>query len=248
MAENLAQLTKRQTDKILTAMKLDSNKDRSYHTDSSSGGITPVDPAVKVTGLNGLNGAITLVGGSHVSITVNGQAITIAADILQSLLDLTDVPDSYAGMSGKALVVKGSEDGVEFANAQADYDRRIVDPFKQGTHNGLTFAYSAGVVRSDNQVTKTDAGTVSLTDNTTNYIEVNAASGQVTKNTTGYSSGLLPLYKVTASNGAITSIEDDRCFFSNGGNGGASFLGTIANTQSVGSALSPLASEITYPS
>lgn len=246
MADNLAQLTKRQTDKILTAMKLDSNKDRSYHTDSDGGGTTPVDPAVKVTSLNGLNGAITLVGGSHVSVTVNGQTITIAANILQSLLDLTDVPDSYAGMSGKALVVKGSEDGVEFGNAQADYDERIVDPFKQGTHNGLIFAYDVGMVRSDNQVIKTDAGTVTLTDNAINYIEVYPASGLVTKNTSGYSSGLLPLYQVTTSNGSITGIEDDRCFFSNGGNGGASFLGTVANTQSIGLVLSPSASDISY--
>lgn len=36
-----------------------------------------------------------------------------------ALLELTDTPDSYTGQAGKAVVVKATEDGVEFATVSA---------------------------------------------------------------------------------------------------------------------------------
>lgn len=89
---------------------------------------------------------------------------------------------------------------------------RISDAFKQGTHNGLNFSYGIGIVRKDNIVTKVDAGTVLLTDNAINYIEVDD-TGIVSVNQIGYTSGKLPLYTVTNTNGEIEEIQDDRCFF-----------------------------------
>jgi hypothetical protein len=86
-----------------------------------------------------------------------------------------------------------------------------VDPFRQGTHSGLNFAYGAGVVRNDNVVTHSTADTVALTDDDTNYIEVTKA-GVVSANTVGYTSGSIPLYTVVTSGGTITSVQDDRCF------------------------------------
>jgi hypothetical protein len=86
-----------------------------------------------------------------------------------------------------------------------------VDPFRQGTHSGLNFAYGAGIVRDDNVVTHVAANTVVLTDDDTNYIEVTKA-GVVSANTVGYTSGSIPLYTVVTSGGTITSVQDDRCF------------------------------------
>ena len=96
---------------------------------------------------------------------------------------------------------------------------RVSDPFKQGAHSGLDFAYGIGVVRADNVVNKVVAGTVTLTDDSTNYVEVDS-DGVVTSNTTGYTSGQIPLFTVITVSGAITEVIDDRSFFSIGGGGG----------------------------
>lgn len=105
---------------------------------------------------------------------------------------------------------------------------RIADPFKQGSHSGLSFAYGIGVVRDDNVVVKVAAGTVGLTDDATNYVEV-AADGTVSANVTGYTSGQIPLFTVTTASGEIEEVQDDRCFFSVGGGegGGGDILGYL---------------------
>lgn len=92
---------------------------------------------------------------------------------------------------------------------------RITDSFKQGTHSGLNFAYGVGSVRADNVVTNVAAGTVTLTDNATNYIEITTA-GVISANTTSFTSGKIPLYKVVTVSGEITNIVDVRCFLSAG--------------------------------
>ena len=86
------------------------------------------------------------------------------------------------------------------------------DPFKPGVHSGLDFSYGVGIVREDNVVARVNAGTVTLADDATNYVEVTTA-GVVSANTTGYTAGRIPLYKVTTSGGAIAAVQDDRCFF-----------------------------------
>jgi hypothetical protein len=85
------------------------------------------------------------------------------------------------------------------------------DPFKVKDHSGLDFAYGAGRVRKDNTITDVVAGTVTLTDDTTNYIEVTAA-GVVSDNTTGFTSGQIPLYTAVTASGEITTVTDKRAF------------------------------------
>lgn len=104
---------------------------------------------------------------------------------------------------------------------------RVADPFKQGTHSGLNFEYGVGVVRNDNVVNKVVAGALTLTDDSTNYIEVDS-DGVVSANQTGYTSGQIPLFTVTTLSGAITEVVDDRSFFSVAtGGGGGNFLGLV---------------------
>jgi len=102
-----------------------------------------------------------------------------------------------------------------------NYNERIVDPFKPGTHSGLIFAYGIGIARADNVVTRVAAGSVTLTDAATNYIEVTSA-GVVSANTTGYTAGQIPLFTVITAAGAILSVQDDRSYFNVavGGSGG----------------------------
>ncbi len=104
---------------------------------------------------------------------------------------------------------------------------RVADPFKQGAHSGLDFAYGIGVVRADNVVNKVVAGTVTLTDDSTNYVEVDSG-GVVSANQTGYTSGQIPLFTVTTLSGVITEVVDDRSFFSVAtGGGGGNLLGLV---------------------
>lgn len=89
------------------------------------------------------------------------------------------------------------------------------DPFRAGTHSGLDFAYGAGRVRSDNTITDTAAGTVALADDTTNYIEVDPATGTVSDNAVGFTAGKIPLYTAVTAAGAITTVTDKRAFLPN---------------------------------
>lgn len=90
---------------------------------------------------------------------------------------------------------------------------RIADPYRQGSHAGLNFAYGIGSVRDGVTVTRTNAGAVALADNAVSYVEA-ALNGVVSANTTSYTAGRIPLYTVTTASGAITVIVDDRCFLS----------------------------------
>ncbi|MBW1954010.1 MAG: hypothetical protein JRI66_13190 [Deltaproteobacteria bacterium] len=77
-------------------------------------------------------------------------------------------------------------------------------------HSGLNFKYTAGKVRNDSVITDTPAGQIALTDNATNYVEVDPADGTVSANTTGFTSGKIPLYQVVTSGGAIDTVSDKR--------------------------------------
>ncbi len=89
-----------------------------------------------------------------------------------------------------------------------------------GSHVGLNFGYFGGKVRDDNVINVTAADTILLANNTTNYIELTAASGVVSTNTTSYTSGLIPLFVVDTVAGAIDSVLDDRTWAQTGGGGG----------------------------
>lgn len=89
-----------------------------------------------------------------------------------------------------------------------------------GTTTGLTFGYKAGVVRNDNVVSTTAAGTIAMTDSTTNYVEVTPSTGAITSNTSAFTTLRIPLFEVTTSGGAITGVVDRRTWASLGGGGG----------------------------
>jgi hypothetical protein len=81
--------------------------------------------------------------------------------------------------------------------------------------SGLTLNFTAGLVRKDNVVTTVAAGSLTLADATTNYVEVNDA-GTVSSNTSGFTSGQIALAVAVTSGGAITSVTDKRAALSFG--------------------------------
>jgi hypothetical protein len=89
-------------------------------------------------------------------------------------------------------------------------------------HSGLNFKYRAGKVRNDSAITDTTAGQVALTDDQTNYVEVDPSTGTVSANTTGFTSGKIPLYQVVTASGAITTVTDKRTAALVSGSGGGS--------------------------
>lgn len=87
---------------------------------------------------------------------------------------------------------------------------------KASTTTGLTFGYLGGVIEVAGVLTTISDGTVSLTNGTTNYVEVNRA-GTVSTNTTGFTAGSTPLYEIVTASSAISSITDRRIVFNQKG-------------------------------
>jgi hypothetical protein len=83
---------------------------------------------------------------------------------------------------------------------------------------GLTYGYTGGVAFSGGTLVLVGPGTVSLTSLTTNYVERTVA-GVVSANTTGWSSGSIPMAKIVTAASTITSIEDWRSLSIAGLNG-----------------------------
>lgn len=74
---------------------------------------------------------------------------------------------------------------------------------------GLTFGFSAGSYRENNVIATVASGTILLTDDSVNYVEIDK-TGTVVDNATGFTAGSLPLWEVTTVAGAITVITDKR--------------------------------------
>lgn len=80
---------------------------------------------------------------------------------------------------------------------------------RESTTTGLTWGYYGGKVLIGGVATSISNGTVALTASQTNYVEVNNA-GAVSKNTTAFTAGSIPLYTVVAGASTITSYTDHR--------------------------------------
>ena len=74
---------------------------------------------------------------------------------------------------------------------------------------GLTWGYYGAKLLISGTPTNISNGTIALTASATNYIEVNR-SGTVSKNTTGFTPGSLPLYTAVTNATSVTSWTDLR--------------------------------------
>jgi len=85
---------------------------------------------------------------------------------------------------------------------------------------GLNLNVAAGRIRNDNTVTDVSAVVVALTDNTTNFVEIDD-SGVASANTSAFTSGKIPIAQVVTSGAAISTVTDKRVWVSAGGNPGS---------------------------
>ena len=86
---------------------------------------------------------------------------------------------------------------------------------------GLIVDVYAGNVRNDNVITVKSAQTVTVTDATTNYVEIDNV-GVASTNTTGFTAGRIPLATVVASGGNATTVTDLRAWHAIDNTGSAS--------------------------
>ncbi|MBX9636505.1 MAG: hypothetical protein K2Q45_03030 [Nitrosomonas sp.] len=80
------------------------------------------------------------------------------------------------------------------------------------TTGGLTWGYYGGTIIVDGTYTVISNGTIALSASTTNYIEMTRA-GVVSKNTTRFTAGRIPLYQVVTDGSGPTAITDKRTLY-----------------------------------
>lgn len=80
---------------------------------------------------------------------------------------------------------------------------------RQSTTSGLTWGYYGATITVDGVLTQIANGTLTLTASATNYVETTRA-GVVSKNTTGFTAGSVPLYSVVTGASTVTSYTDYR--------------------------------------
>lgn len=80
---------------------------------------------------------------------------------------------------------------------------------RASTTSALTWGYYGGVMLVDGVLTSISNGTVALSASTTNYVEASRA-GVVSKNTTGFTAGSIPLYTIVTGASTVTSYTDHR--------------------------------------
>lgn len=80
---------------------------------------------------------------------------------------------------------------------------------RQSTSSGLTWGYYGATISVDGVLTQIANGTLALSASTTNYVEATRA-GVVSKNTTGFTTGSIPLYQIVTGVSTVTSYTDYR--------------------------------------
>ena len=101
--------------------------------------------------------------------------------------------------------------------ANAKYTNGVAPGYAPTAGSGLTLNLGGGTAYCGNVAVPYAAGTLTMTNSTTNYVYLDTtASCAPASNTVGFSSTTLPIATVVTSGGAITSITDDRTMFFKG--------------------------------
>jgi hypothetical protein len=101
--------------------------------------------------------------------------------------------------------------------------------------SGLTWGYYGGkYFDGSGAIQNLLNGTVTLTASATNYVEFNNATGLVTVNTSAFTSGRMPLYKIVTGPSSISSYTDERCYAPSSAGGGGTAPGAIPVSHQTG--------------
>jgi hypothetical protein len=113
---------------------------------------------------------------------------------------ITNVPQMSPSQASKEVTFNALID----AGSQATLFGRNYE-----TTTGLTWGYLGGLLLIDGVITRIANGTVSLSNNNNNYIEATRA-GAVSANTSNFTAGRIPLYRVTTVSGVVDDYLDYR--------------------------------------
>lgn len=127
------------------------------------------------------------------------------------------MPQISASQANKEVTLNAIVDALSPA---ALYGRNAV------TTAALTWGYLGGTVSISGTPTQVANGTVTLAASATNYIEANPATGAVSVNQTGFTSGRTPLYSVVTGAATVSNYTDLRVL---GGGGGGATTDDIAD-------------------
>jgi len=158
--------------------------------------LTKVDPKSTTTISAGFDAVNTIID----------DLASVAANKGASCIGVKDTADNMAATeveSALAEIYVDTASAITLANVLNE---------NADTTTGLTWGYIGGNIRLDNTITTIATGTISLTNTAVNYIEVNT-SGVVSRNTTGFTSGKIPIRQVTCAGGLQTVSTDKRAWF-----------------------------------
>lgn len=156
---------------------------------------------------------VTMTGGSRDNIS---EGFTKVNDLIDDLLSTDNglgasqigLEDSAGNWTAEDLESFATEASAAITSASGLTN---VLNEKDATTTGLTWGYYGGNIRVDSTVTAVTAGTILLTDDATNYLELDT-SGTLSKTTTGFTAGKFPVRQIVCASGAQTTSTDKRAF------------------------------------
>ena len=152
------------------------------------------------------------------SFTWTDPVITVATLLIDILFDGDDYNDqldsAFQSKSFTSVAARFEDIEAQLGVLGALYAQDL------GTTTGLTFGFQSGVVRNDNIIATTSAGTVLLAASVVNFIEVDPSTGTVSDRTGAFTTLRIPLFEVTTDGSGITATLDRRTWAALGGGGG----------------------------
>ncbi len=156
-------------------------------------------------------------------ISLTGMVDTIKAAFTKVNTLITDLLSTSAGKGASQIGIQDSAEYFTAVTVEAALAEEhaanvsavaLSDIFNENpsTITGLTWGYTAGTLRLNESIVSVEAGTIGLTDDATNYVQLKN-DGTMTKNTTGFTSGYLPIRQIVCADEAQGTSTDKRCFF-----------------------------------
>ncbi len=158
---------------------------------------------------------VTMTGASKDTIKEGFTALnTVITDLAStatgkgaSCIGIYDVAGNFTAANVETALAEVYTDHASALSMSALFDEN------SATTTGLTWGYKGGTFRNDNVITTVAAGTVSLTDDTTNYVEV-GTNGTVYVVASSFTATRIPIRTVVTASGVQTVSTDKRAWFS----------------------------------
>lgn len=189
-----------------TALAVDLNELSAAVVDVAADSIAIVDATDSGSKQESIADLITAVAGDALGATSGVLAVNVDDLTIETNADALRVKAS--GITANEIATD-AVDSDEIVGGAVDVDHLSDLRVTEGT--GLIADFAAGTLRNDNTIVSIVAGTTTVADNDTSFVEVDSA-GTVSNNTVGFTSGRVPLAEVTAVTGDITVVTDKRAW------------------------------------